>query len=117
VSSTYTTRLSSQIPTGVEMDVIASETAKSAATATMGSVISNATEKGVQPAKNSDVSQTVKIGVKVSEVVLSSIVTSLAITMFGRYSKKIKGNVAFVTLMLAVSVACALLTAYIKMVL
>lgn len=96
------------------MDAIASKTAESAATTIMGSAISSATEKGVKKADTDDLPQTVKIGVKVSEVVLSSIITAIAITLFGRFSKKLKGHLPFVILMLAVSVAAALATAYIK---
>ena len=96
------------------MEAVASQTASSLASATMGSAISSAAEKGVEPVKNDKLPESTKIGIKVSEVILSSIMTSLAITLFGRMSKKIKGSMAFVTLALAVSIACALITAYIK---
>ena len=96
------------------MEAIASKTAESVATSTLGSVVSGAAEKGVDKAKDDEAPQSVKIGIKVSEVLLSSILTSLAITLFGRLSSKVKGHLAFVGLTLAVSVVCALLTAYIK---
>jgi hypothetical protein len=100
------------------MAEIAPEIAKTVATSIMGSVVSNATSKGADAAGMSEeeVSTPMRVGIKVSEVLLSSIMTAIAITIFTKLSKKVKGPLPFVCVATVVSVASALAMAYLKIV-
>lgn len=91
-----------------------SSAAETAATTVMGSAISAAAEKGSKAATDKEPSKPVKMGIKVSEILLSSIMTATAIALFGTLSKKIKGRTEFISLALLVSVVASLVSAYLK---
>ena len=98
------------------MAEIAPEIAKSAATSIMGSVVSNATGKGAEAVGLSEekASTPVRVGMKVSEVLLSSFMTAIAIAVFNKLSKQVKGPLPFVCMATATSIVSALAMAYIK---
>ena len=96
-----------------------SEFVTSAAEATASSLIGSATgsaaEKGAQnPAVDMNKQpKSVKVGLKASEILVSSVMTSIAVTMFNRMSKNIKGY-AFIMLAVALSAISAVAAAFIK---
>lgn len=88
--------------------------AQSTASSLIGSASGAAAEKGAHHPDMEKQSTQVKIGIKASEILVSSIMTSIAVTMFNRVSKNFKGS-SFILLAVALSSLSALGAAYVKM--
>ena len=87
--------------------------AQSVATALIGSASGSAAEKGAQHPDVEKQPPSVKVGLKASEILVSSVMTSIAVALFNRMSKDVKGY-TFVTLAVALSAISAIVAAYIK---
>ena len=87
--------------------------AQSAASSLIGSASGSAAEKGAQHPAMEKQPRSVKVGLKASEILISSVMTSIAVTLFNRMSKDVKGY-TFVSLAVALSAISAIVAAYIK---
>jgi hypothetical protein len=86
---------------------------QSTASSLIGSASGSAAEKGAKHPAMDKQPQSVKVGLKASEILVSSLMTSIAVTIFNRMSKDVKGY-SFVTLAVALSSISAIVAAYIK---
>lgn len=87
--------------------------AQSTASSLVGSASGSAAEKGAAPPAMDKQPQSVKIGLKASEILVSSIMTSIAVTLFSQVSRYYKGY-SFVLLAVSLSSVAAVAAAYIK---
>lgn len=92
---------------------LATTAAQSVASSMIGSATGAAAEKGAKHPAMEKQSTQVKVGIKASELLVSSIMTSLAVTMFNRVAKNYKGY-SFILLAVALSSLSALGAAYVK---
>jgi len=88
--------------------------AQSAASSLVGSATASAAEKGAKHPKMEEQSDSVKVGLKASEILVSSLATSIAVALFNRMSKGVKGY-SFVALAAALSTIAAVVSAYVKL--
>ena len=98
------------------MEGVAAEALKSTATAALGSAVSTGAEKGADAAKGEKTPDAVKAGINVGQMILTTFVTTLAIEIFGRITKKTKGAMYYIVALL-VSLVASAATAYARTVL
>lgn len=96
------------------MSALVASAANTAATSIMGSAISSAAEKGVGDKKRDDMTTTEKSAIKVTELIISSVSTAIAITLFGHLTQGLSSRAQFIFIAVIVSVASAVVAAYLK---
>ena len=95
------------------MEAIAAGAAQTAATSALGSAASSAAEKGVNAAKGEEQTKSVKMGINASQIILSSVMTAIAIEVFSKVSKNFKGSTYYAASIL-ISVVAAIFAAFLR---
>lgn len=96
---------------------LATATAQTLASSLIGSAAGSAAEKGVQStdavAKQEKQPADAQVGLKATEILVSSLMTAIAVSTFSRISRDLKG-IHFVGLAAVLSVIASIASAYLK---